>query len=122
MSTIKTSCAPNKFDAENNTCFTLEQLREMARAYNRYITKQAFAPAEKEGPTAPATGQELIVVKEGASKSYLLRELRKRFADVCGDGGDRDICITQQKFMQKVVGEMRSKIFCIILSGQKDLN
>lgn len=93
------SCAPGKYDREHDTCFSLDQLLEMARAYNRYIS------GEKMGPHRSNQDLDLITIKN--DKAYLLKELHQRFQRVCG--GD-DYCLTQQRFMEKITEEMKDDI------------
>lgn len=94
-------CAPKKYDAKNNTCFTLDQLVEMAKAYNRFLTKSKLNPYNKQ----TYGNANLIDIK--SNKKYLLFELKKRFETVCN--GD-EVCITHQAFMNEIVGEMRDDI------------
>lgn len=94
-------CAPNKYDKENNTCFTLEQLQEMAAAYNRYLTKNKLAPNQNQ-KIGDAT---LIDIRP--DKKYLLTEFRKKFNKVCNND---EHCWTQQAFMNEIVKEMRTDI------------
>jgi hypothetical protein len=94
-------CAPKKYDAENNTCFTLEQLIEIAGAYNRYLTKDKLNPIKKQ-----ALGNANIIDIK-SDKKYLLNQLKKKFETVCN--GD-EICLTQQAFMNEIVKEMRDDI------------
>ncbi|AEQ33438.1 thiol protease [Acanthamoeba polyphaga mimivirus] len=95
-------CAPNrKYDSGNKTCFTLEQLVEMAGAYNRHITKEKLKPNMNN----LYTNAILIPIKQ--DKTFLLKELKKRFETVCKND---DICLTQQAFMNEIVDEMRDEI------------
>lgn len=91
-------CAPQKYDKENNTCFTIEQLMEMASAYNRYLAKQKLQ-------NAMTTDIPFINIKP--DKKYLLRELKKRFDKICGIN---EICLTKQSFMNEIVKEMREEL------------
>lgn len=95
----KNICAPNKYDEQNNTCFSLEQLLEMARAYNRYLTKQKLLPHEHKN-----INTDLIKIK--SDKPYLLKQLLDRFDTVCKGN---EICITKQEFMNEIVAEMREE-------------
>ena len=88
-------CAPGKYDKTNKTCFRLDQLMEMAKAYNRYIHKHNINND---------TEWKYIEIIE--DKNYLLSELKKRFNDVCQD----EICITQQDFMNELIQDMREEI------------
>ena len=94
-------CAPKKYDKENKTCFSTEQLIEMAAAYNRYLTKSKFDPNKKQ----TFGNAELINIK--SNKKYLLSELKKRFENICNGN---EICITHQAFMNEIVKEMRDDI------------
>lgn len=94
-------CAPGRYDKENNTCFSLEQLIEMASAYNRFITINKLSPIKK---LSGIDNQELIEIKK--DKKYLLNEFKKRFSK-CGND---DFCLTKQKFMNEIVKEMRDDI------------
>lgn len=91
-------CAPKKYDDKNKTCFDLEQLIEITKAYNRYITRIKLNP-EKEINTT------LIPLKN--DKSYLLKELKKRFEDVCEND---EVCMTKQAFMNEIIKEMKYDI------------
>lgn len=93
-------CAPDKYDSKNNTCLSLEQLIEMAKAYNIFMTKKVLAPESSNIKISNA-------IKIKPEKKYLLLELKKRFDKICG--GD-EICITKQSFMDELVKEMRDDI------------
>ena len=94
-------CAPQKYDKENNTCFTTEQLVEMVSAYNRYLTKSKLSPYNKNN----FSDADLINIKQ--NKKYLLLQLMARFKKVCN--GD-EVCLTQQSFMNEIVKEMKEDI------------
>ncbi|QGR53999.1 ulp1 protease family protein [Moumouvirus maliensis] len=95
-------CAPQKkYDNKNNTCFTVGQLTEMAKAYNIYITKNRLNPSNIK----MYDKADLISIRK--DKPYLLNEIKKRFETVCK--GD-DYCLTQQAFMNEIVDEMRDDI------------
>lgn len=98
---MKNICAPNKYDSNHGTCFTIEQLMEMAAAYNRYITKTDLSPDTKKHHMT----SQLITIKP--DKSYLLREFKKRFDKICGSD---QVCWTQQDFMNEIVSELRTDI------------
>lgn len=89
-------CAPGNYDKTNNTCFRIDQLMEMAKAYNRYINK-------KNVKNKNANHDFIKITK---NKNYLLSELKKRFNDICQD----EICITQQDFMNELMKDMREEI------------
>lgn len=97
----KNICAPNKYDNKNCTCFSLEQLIEMAKAYNKYLTKSKLHPNKTQ--TFGNAG--LINIK--SDKLYLLTEIKKRFNDICNND---EICITKQSFMNEIVKEMKDDI------------
>lgn len=92
-------CAPHKYDSDNKTCFSTEQLLEMARAYNRYLTKTKLLPNK----TTKNISSDLIKIK--TDKPYLLHELLSRFETVC----DSEVCLTKQSFMNEIVKEMRDE-------------
>lgn len=93
-------CAPNRYDPEHKTCFNTDQLVEMAKGYNRYITKNKLSPSNVK-----KIDISLINVKK--NKKYLLEELLKRFKQVCGKN---QFCLTKQDFMNEIVKEMREDI------------
>ena len=41
-------CAPRRYDITNDTCFTIDKLIEIAKAYNRYITINVLTPNTRE--------------------------------------------------------------------------
>lgn len=90
-------CAPGKYDAVNNTCFSLEQVIELASAYNRYVSKSQLNPRQMGGSYG-----KLIVIKNNSTKKYLLSELHDRFKNTCGGN---ELCLTKQAFMNKIVSE-----------------
>lgn len=96
------TCAPKKYDSKNDTCFTLDQLLELASAYNRHITKMKLKPNYETKRVTQANYIDPIKIKK--NKSYLLGELLKRFENECGND---QYCITQQNFMNEIVKEMR---------------
>lgn len=91
-------CAPKKYDDKNKTCFNLEQLIEIIRAYNRYVTRTNLNPGKNIDTT-------LIPIKN--DKLYLLKELKKRFEDVCDND---EVCMTKQAFMNEIIKEMKYDI------------
>lgn len=93
-------CAPSKFDNNNKTCFTLDQLKHLVEAYNRYITKINLG-VNKNVQKNKST------IKILNDKTYLLNELKNRFIEICGDD---EVCITKQSFMNEIVNEMRDDI------------
>jgi hypothetical protein len=98
------TCAPAKYDKENNTCFTTDQLVEMAKGYNRYVSKKKLSPTKS---AIEVGGSSLIEINP--DKKYLLTELRDKFKIVC-KGENSDMCITQQQFMNEITGEMHDDI------------
>ena len=98
----KDICAPSKYDPKNNTCFTLEQLVEMANAYNRYITKHMLKPGSK----STLNNAKLIDV-QSKTKKQLLENLMQRFNQVCKND---QLCLTQQAFMNEIVAEMHDEL------------
>ena len=97
----KNICAPNKYDSKNQTCFSTMQLMEMAKAYNRYVTKYNLSPEQKH----EIGGTGLIKIKD--NKRYLLDELLNRFDTICSGN---EVCLTEQAFMNEVVKEIRSEV------------
>lgn len=93
-------CAPGKYDKKNNTCFSIEQLVEMAKAYNRYV----FKTNTSTKATKPSN---LTLIDIKTDKPYLLKELKKRFSSVCGNS---EICITEQSFMNEIEKNMKYEI------------
>lgn len=87
-------CAPGKYDEENDTCFSIDQLVSMAEAYNRLWVKN------------PTPNLKPIGIKE--NKPYLLNQFRKIFHAACGDSDQKEICWTKQTFMNKIVEEMET--------------
>lgn len=94
-------CAPHKYDAKHDTCFTLDEIIEIAGAYNRYITKVRLSPefiAEIGGATP---------IKIKKDKAYLLKEIWKKFERICQKD---DYCLTKQAFMNEIVPDMKDEI------------
>jgi hypothetical protein len=89
-------CAPNKYDATNQTCFTLNQLLELAGAYNRFVAKKILHPK----PNKQLPKLKLINIKP--EKKYLLNELHDRFLNVCDHN---ELCWTKQEFMNEIVSK-----------------
>jgi len=95
-------CAPNRYNATNDTCFGDREIIEMSKAYNRFVSKQKLSPQR----IGNFENIELIETKSDVKS--LLNQLKKRFANVCA--GDEQ-CITKQEFMnQLVLNEMREYI------------
>lgn len=94
-------CAPKKYDPNNKSCFTLNQLIEMANAYNRYVFKTILKPSNIQ------TFNNIDIIKIKTDKPYLLLELKSRFKKVCNND---EICLTHQAFMNEIVKEMKNDI------------
>ena len=98
------SCAPGKYDKINKTCFTTDQLVEMAKAYNRFYTKYKLDPNRTHNISS-----KLIHIKE--SKPYLLSKFREIFDKVCdGSGSTSEECWTKQGFMNQIAAEIKDDI------------
>lgn len=93
-------CAPSKYDRKNNTCFSTEDLIEIVKAYNLYISKSKLDPQSIK----TFGSADLIAIKP--DKKYLLLELKKRFDNVCSD----QLCWTRQSFMNYIEKEVKNKI------------
>lgn len=93
-------CAPGKYDKQADTCFTLNELIQMASAYNRFVTKIQFNPTSK----TVLPHADLMIIKP--DKIYLLQQLKIRFQNIC----NTEICLTEQAFMNDIVKEMRETI------------
>jgi len=98
----KNNCKNGPYDSQNNTCFTTEQLLEMAKAYNRHISKNNLHPDRINGTNI------YLYIKIDGDKKYLLDTLRDRFKTQCSNGDDQ--CLTQQEFMKDIVREMYTDI------------
>lgn len=105
-------CAPGKYDSKNNTCFTLDQLVEMAKAYNKYVTKEKLAYKSNFNANV-----DLIKIKE--DKQYLLSEFKKHFEKICGGN---EMCLTKQAFMNELVKNMRNDILQNTFRSEGPLN
>lgn len=92
-------CAPHRADTKHGTCFSMEQLIELCKAYNRYCSKQKLNPNSNR---LQKSNTNLIKIKN--DKAYLLSQIKEKFDDVCS--GD-EVCITKQSFMNEIVKEMR---------------
>lgn len=99
-------CAPKKYDPENNTCFSLDQLVELVKAYNRHITKKKLKPYVDENKLE-IKYQTVEPIEIRNDKKYLLTQLKKRFDHICGDN---ESCLTKQEFMNEIAVEMRDDI------------
>lgn len=111
---LKHSCAPGSYDEKNQTCFRTDQLIELVAAYNRYIAKQKLG-IDSDSLKNPELNR---ILKENKSdigfipikdnKEYLLKELRKKFDDICGND---QLCWLKQEFMNEIVGEISDNSF-----------
>lgn len=88
-------CAPGRYNIQFDTCFSMQQLMEMAKAYNRFIT------------TNKSNDDNQILIKIKKDAGYLLAELRKRFENVCQKD---DFCLSKQKFINGLTNEMKLDI------------
>lgn len=79
-------CAPGK-RYESGTCFSLEQLVKISHAYNQQLLQNSL-----KGKTS-----DLTKIKIKYDKSYLLKELKKRFQPACGDN---QVCWTKQPLVK----------------------
>jgi len=96
-------CAPNRYNAKNDSCFGDREIIEMAKAYNRYVSKQKLSLKPNAG-----NFDKMTLIDMSVTPDNLLRQLKERFDDVCG--GDEQ-CITKQEFMNQIVlKEMREYI------------
>ena len=95
------NCAPGKYNKKSKSCFSNEQITEMAKAYNRYITKKKLTPNIKHYTDSA----DLINIIPNTKK--LLQDIRDKFTDIC-DGDD--MCVTKQEFMNEIVLEMKKDI------------
>jgi hypothetical protein len=80
-------CAPGK-KFEQGSCFTIDQLLDMANAYNNMILLKLI-----ESTLGP--------IKISNSKIELLKQLNDRLKDKCGD--NNQICWIKQSFIQRTL-------------------
>jgi len=92
----KDICAPGKYDAKNDTCFSQDQLTEMAKAYNRHVTKLNLHPTNKR-----ISDKHNIINNPNANVDMLLKEFQKRFGKI----DEKDLI--QLEFMKGIVKEMK---------------
>lgn len=95
----KYSCAPGKYDADNNTCFSMNELTELCIAYNKHASTNMLG--------RPSAKSKYALIKINGNKRDMLINLHNRFENICN--GD-DYCITKQDFMNALVKEMRNTI------------
>lgn len=89
----KNICAPGKYDSKNNTCFSIQQLIEIIKAFNKHITKTNLSPLTKKSyKTVP------IIISQ--DKSQLLLDLNDRFKSICSGN---EMCLLKQVLMNKIV-------------------
>lgn len=96
-------CAPNKYDFINDTCFSMDQLIEMAKAYNRFLTKNNLNPYLKSDQKI----NNVKLIQISNNKKNLLFQFKKIFSKVCGDD---EKCIIKQKFMNEIIKEVRNDL------------
>lgn len=89
----KNICVPGKYDSVNRTCFSLEQVIELVKAFNKHITKTNLNPTKKKSYKATP-------ITTTPDKSKLLDDLNDRFKSVCS--GDES-CLLRQDFMNEIV-------------------
>lgn len=94
-------CAPKAYDGVNKSCFSTNQLVELAKAYNRYLSKT------KLNPSTNYHFGDADLIKIKPNKKYLMSEFQNRFGKVCGGS---EICLTHQAFMNELVAEMKEDI------------
>lgn len=94
-------CAPGFYDKENNTCLSLENVKEIVKAYNIHVSKKKL-DLDEESKVVEAA---LIPITE--DKATMLRRLQKQFENVCH--GD-ELCLTKQSFMNDIMGSYKSLI------------
>lgn len=95
-------CAPGRKNRNNNSCFRKQEIIEMAKAYNRYITKKTFAPKNNYDKK-----YDLINVNKPANEIWI--DLKKRFKRQC-ESKNMSICISKQAFMKELINEMYDDI------------
>ena len=95
-------CGPNKYNSQTGSCFTSEEIVEMVKGYNRYIADNKLSPV----PSRISPEIQFIDMKN-LDKKYLLSQLRDRFNNICHGN---DACLTQQAFMNEIIGEMQEQI------------
>lgn len=97
-------CAPKKYDKNNDTCFTKDQLVEMAKAYNRFVTKKKLSPHhQKKGGNA---FEKADLMKITNDKKNLLIQFKKVFSNFCDD----ELCYLKQDFMNEIIKNIRDEI------------
>jgi len=94
----KDKCAPGKYDKKNNTCFSQKQLSEMAKAYNRYISKKKLSPSNK-------SNTDLHIISDTNAD---VKTLLKEFKTIFGNIDEKEI--TQLAFMKEIINEMYDDI------------
>jgi hypothetical protein len=89
----KNICAPNKYDSENDTCFSLDQVIELIKAFNKHITKINLSPTTK-------VSYDATPIKISDNKSQMLTDLNNRFISICSG---KEMCLLKQDFMNEIV-------------------
>lgn len=93
------TCAPGRYDKQHNTCFSTKQLSEMAKAYNRYVSKQKLKPSKSNSLDGG-----YIIDNVNADTNQLLKNFRKIFGEIDEKN------ILQGQFMKEIVREMYDDI------------
>lgn len=90
MTSVREICAPGTYDADANTCFTMDMIKHIAKSYNKYISN-------KSSPSLSTKPNYIDITDD---KKYVLKQILDRFKSVCGDD---QVCITQQEFMNTII-------------------
>jgi hypothetical protein len=93
-------CKIGKYDKENDTCFTIDQLITLSKAYNRYITKTKLKKGSHDQ-------SKINLIKISNNKKSLLEQFKLVFDKLC-NGNDN--CLIKQKFMSELLKEERDEI------------
>jgi hypothetical protein len=97
-----------KYNSSAKTCFSLRQAKVLANAYNNMLQmSRVNIKGQKYENLDP------IVVSDSSTVVDLMRELRKRFNDVCPDGSDS--CLLKQEMMNTIVMHQREDLEMAIL-------
>lgn len=97
--TIENGCAPGHYDKKNNTCFSLEQVKELSKAYNLHVSKNKLLGG---------TQGQIPFITISDDKKAMLSQLTEAFKKVCS--GDEK-CITRQEFMNNISSELSDDFF-----------
>lgn len=98
----KNKCAPGKYDSKNDTCFGIDEIIQIAGAYNRYLTKSLLTP---NNINPSQSKPNFITIKP--DKQYLLQQMRNIFSSECGND---DHCLTRREFMREISMEVAKNI------------